>query len=328
MSRSPDAIPLVRERTLTEGFGAALAFHPDGRRWASGDGAEVHVFEGDRVVTTFDVPERQRLRFSTDGRWLLASPAAWDLAAGRLDERPSALEVAFPPGGTDGFELTAATYTPDGGELLVCAHYRAPRGLPRGAYDDGGPSGPPVQVLLLDGRTRAVRATLRQSDGLPCEAVAAGARTLAAAATDVYLWKRPDPGQPRTLRGADFTVRDLAFSPDEKTVAAGDAAGNVIVWDTATGKRLARWQAHAEDVRAVAFAPAGDLLATGGEDGAVHVWRLTKRPVAVATLRGEDPVPGLGFDPTGRLFVAVGGDEPRIDVYAPLTARVPSGAQP
>ena len=58
--------------------------------------------------------------------------------------------MAFPCDGTGGYELTAATDTPDGADRVVCVSYRAPRGLPREDHDDGGPSGPPRQVLLLD----------------------------------------------------------------------------------------------------------------------------------------------------------------------------------
>jgi WD40 repeat protein len=40
----------------------------------------------------------------------------------------------------------------------------------------------------------------------------------------------------RTLKGHDFTVTSLAFSPSDDLLAAGSGNASVVLWDVTTGK--------------------------------------------------------------------------------------------
>jgi WD40 repeat protein len=89
-------------------------------------------------------------------------------------------------------------------------------------------------------------------------------------------------GHPLTTRiHRKNTLYAVAFSPDTRTVATGDRAGTVCLWETASGKRLHRLkaddfysQAFYRDkqnseyewggVRALAFAPDGKSVIAGG----------------------------------------------------------------
>ena len=44
-----------------------------------------------------------------------------------------------------------------------------------------------------------------------------------------------------TLRGHRDQVRDIRFSPDGSLVGSLSDDGELIVWDTATGRPLERW---------------------------------------------------------------------------------------
>ena len=44
-----------------------------------------------------------------------------------------------------------------------------------------------------------------------------------------------------TLRGHRDFVRDIRFSPDGSLVGSVSDDGELIVWDTATGRPLERW---------------------------------------------------------------------------------------
>ena len=73
-----------------------------------------------------------------------------------------------------------------------------------------------------------------------------------------------------TLRGHRGLVRDLRFSPDGTLVGSHSDDGELIVWNTATGRPLERWDTSAE--WGVGFSPDGDLVYEGGGDSMLHTW--------------------------------------------------------
>lgn len=73
-------------------------------------------------------------------------------------------------------------------------------------------------------------------------------------------------------------VHSLAFHPDDRTLAIGDASGRIWLWDIAgnQGKQFDAnfWEAHKSTVTTLAFNPAGTILLSGGEDAVLLVWEL------------------------------------------------------
>lgn len=66
-----------------------------------------------------------------------------------------------------------------------------------------------------------------------------------------------------------------AFSPDGKTLAV--AGPTAKLFDAATGKELADFDARPGPVVEVAFSPDGTRLATGGRGGLMYVWRVPRK---------------------------------------------------
>ncbi len=68
-------------------------------------------------------------------------------------------------------------------------------------------------------------------------------------------------------------LRSLAYSPDGKTIAAGELQGGLAIYDVVLGRTLQRWKLPGE-VIGLFFAPDGRHLITGNANGTAYVLRL------------------------------------------------------
>jgi WD40 repeat protein len=69
-------------------------------------------------------------------------------------------------------------------------------------------------------------------------------------------------------------VRQVAFSPDGKTVLTGSWDRTVRLWEAATGQPLGPPLQHHGLVLAVAFSPDGKTVLTGSMDKTALLWQL------------------------------------------------------
>ncbi|MDZ5619315.1 BTAD domain-containing putative transcriptional regulator [Nocardioides sp. HM23] len=72
------------------------------------------------------------------------------------------------------------------------------------------------------------------------------------------------------LRGHRAQVFDMRFSGDGLLVGSVSQDGDLIVWDTATGRPLERWDTF--DPWGVGFSPDNDLVYGGGGDSMLRTW--------------------------------------------------------
>jgi WD40 repeat protein len=95
----------------------------------------------------------------------------------------------------------------------------------------------------------------------------------------------------------------VAFSPNGKTLATGTGGNDppdVLIWDVASGKEIARLKGHQQDVSAAAFAPNGKVLATGCAGGTIRIWDTTSLK-NTATLQHEGHITCVAFANGGRM---------------------------
>src|SRR5262249_54436468 len=110
-------------------------------------------------------------------------------------------------------------------------------------------------------------------------------------------------GRAQTFR-TQSAVKDVAFAPDGRTLAAVGAApeATVHLWDLETRKETT-WKGHSGDVQGVGFSPGGSLLAPCAEDDTVRLWDCSARPPRVRALGPGafgGGVRGIAFTPDGR----------------------------
>jgi len=96
--------------------------------------------------------------------------------------------------------------------------------------------------------------------------------------TTVKLWDAETGKETRTLYGHTSEVRAVAFSPDEKRIAAScsivfsDEQSVTRVWNIEDGRELFALKGHTGGITCVAFSPDGKTIITGSYDGTVRLW--------------------------------------------------------
>ena len=90
----------------------------------------------------------------------------------------------------------------------------------------------------------------------------------------------------------------LAFSPDNKILAAGVPRQGIRAWDITTGAELFNFNAEEPFGRALVFSPNGTLLATNGTHVQTRVWDVTtQRDIAPSNIMNAS---ALAFSPDGK----------------------------
>jgi WD40 repeat protein len=110
----------------------------------------------------------------------------------------------------------------------------------------------------------------------------------------------------------DGWVSDVAFSPDEETVAAA-ADKAISLWNPTNGKLRRRLTVPETWFRCLAYSPDGRTLAAGGVDNQIHLWDLTTGKV-VRRLQGHKPsnvwdgIHQVAFCKGGKRLISSGAD--------------------
>jgi hypothetical protein len=209
--------------------------------------------------------------------------ARWDVDTGRAEHlawmlfggaRPAAALSA------DGNLIVATGLNTAG---IVFWDLRAPRRqipLPRGtAFAFAFAFSADGKYLAVGGDARPTAA------GLPAREELRGA---------LHVWEVIDGKLARRLAPAgdkdERQVRCAVFTPDGRTLIAGDTDGTVALYEVATGRVRRKYVGHQAAVLALSLSADGRLLASGSQDHTALVWDLAGRSeLSPAELATADP---------------------------------------
>jgi WD40 repeat protein len=131
----------------------------------------------------------------------------------------------------------------------------------------------------------------------------------------VTVWDVEKGKEPRihgSVQACSSTVYNVAFSPDNKSVAAACFDNAVRVYHV-TGPKMeeeATLNAHTKPVTAVAYSPDGKTLVSGSQDLTLRVWDVQGRDTREhALLEGHAaPITAVAYSPRGSLLASAGAD--------------------
>ena len=314
----------------------ALAFSPDGRAVATGDGAgRVSVWDsGGRRQRPLGLHPRpvRAVAFSPDGRTVVSAGAdgqirAWDVATRQITREPrpghaaGAGAIAYAPGGdfvaTAGLDGAVILWPMKGGGAPERTLAPSPRSSSISLSSDSrtvaiGTEGSVLLRRLSDGRQ--LGAPLEGHRGLTWVAFSANRPSVLAVADDGGAARLWDVRGHRLLRGPLRSFgRGLgaaALSPDGDTLAAAGYDGEMTLWNLrAPGSRPTVLPAHEGNLSELAFSPDGASIATVGDDRSLQLWDVARRRRLGKPLRGHSgDVWNVAFSPDGK-WIATGGED-------------------
>jgi RNA polymerase sigma factor (sigma-70 family) len=120
------------------------------------------------------------------------------------------------------------------------------------------------------------------------------------------MWRKEMPG---------WRAWGMNFAPDGRTLAlAGgtvgraNLAGEVRLWDAATGKELKLFEGHRDHVFCAAFSADGRMLATGSRDKTIRLWEIATGRERRCLQGHKSLIWALSFSPDGRLLASASFD--------------------
>jgi WD40 repeat protein len=130
--------------------------------------------------------------------------------------------------------------------------------------------------------------------------------------SDASLWRVNFAGA--NLSDSSFikafgTVFAVAFSPDGKLFATGDANCEIKLWQVKDGKQILTCQGHTEWVRSVAFNSDCTILASASYDRTVKLWDITTGK-CLKTFQGHSSrLYSAAIDPESTIIASAGADQ-------------------
>ncbi len=107
-------------------------------------------------------------------------------------------------------------------------------------------------------------------------------------------------------------LHPVGFSPDATICASGHHDGVIVLWDTATGRKLGILEGHKFNLTSLAYSPDGQYLASGSgwwesnnRSGELSLWDARTRKVLSVIAGSLGNITSLAFSPDGQTLATV-----------------------
>src|SRR5207302_1800219 len=101
---------------------------------------------------------------------------------------------------------------------------------------------------------------------------------------EVQVWNIATGSCSTTYRNHLFSIKALAWSPNDKCIVSAGRERQVHIWIASNGVQLALYYGHKGQfnwINTVAWSPDGRFIASGDANGTIHVWDATVKSTIV-----------------------------------------------
>ena len=294
----------------------AVAFSPDDRMVASGDGGRTIRFWQTRTgqpLGSFPAHQAEisAVAFSPDGQTLASASYdrlvhLWSVATGQrlrtlTGHEDSVSSLAFTPDGrtlaSAGWDGTICLWETSTGHRLRTLEGHGGKVWSVAFSGDGrtlASGGGDKTLRLWEVATgRETRRLGRHAGGVYAVAFSPDGTTLASSEDNqVVFWDVLAGAERGRVKGPQTATANFAFSSDGRTVAWSDGDHGIHLVEVATGGERLLLEGHRRAVTCLAFAGDRHALASGSADATTRLWEL--KPLAPVPAAGD--IEGLWSD--------------------------------
>lgn len=284
-----------------EGPVFSVCLSPDAQHFASGDATgAVKIWNLETGELALECAGHTKLvhavRYSPDGSTIASggfdsTVKLWDAASGELQAALTS-QVG---------EIWSVGFSPTGDLLTVAG------------------SNPTVEIW--DCESRSLKQNLREhSDEVLTAAFSPSGELLATAGRDakVLLWE-VSTGKIVAEHADHSLIRCLAFSPDRRLVAFGNARSDVSVCGLQSDDVNELVTKMDSEVMAVAFSPAGDRFACGALSGTLQVWGAAPLSKVFDKPLHKGRIASVAFAAGGRVIASLGQGQSHVRLWDAAT---------
>ncbi|HAB19713.1 MAG TPA: serine/threonine-protein kinase [Verrucomicrobiota bacterium] len=328
--------PVELETLRQPGYVSAVAYSPDGSRWAIGYGEDggirLYDAKNNRLLADNKIGPGmiETLTFTPDGdgiylslqstNFLLVDAATLSVQS-RFEGHQQPVRAVVPDSqggivvsaaGDFGQQQAGETFVWDTHEKRILFKLPSTTGTamhpcisPSGRYLGRGLNqGGIVEVWDLREQRRMVEFKAHQKLTYPT-AFSADENVLATGGDDgfVRLWKWRDRQEIATLGRHTGLVTDLAFSPDGRRLATCGWDSTVRIWDVGELKEQSILLGHRGGINRLAFSPdSSRVISAGGPDQNVRFWSALARGPDTLLDTAQESLVSAGFTSDGEKY--------------------------
>lgn len=129
-----------------------------------------------------------------------------------------------------------------------------------------------------------------------------------------------DMSKKTLVRNMEFPVSKFAISPDGKIIASANNLW-LMLWETGSGKLLAKLGDHSNQILSVTYSPDGKTIASGSMDKTAKIWNEASGKLWLTLSGHSQAVSSITFSPDN-LILATGSWDKTVKLWDPVNGKL------